>query len=482
MNISTSSISSKSNSVFSLWLMRLTIALSILYPLLYLGIGKKYPWVLLGKYGMLTGAVLFTSLTVCLILSSILLRLEDISLKRLTLYCYLNIILAAIFTLIYDFIQYKHFLRFGYTKPYLLYLLDIVFIVVISYYFNRLKLRHILIIAALMSVLHLLISMYYFPLVLERSDMLIANRVMLWETLHKLNPYNALNYHQVLWHFLPIYSPSSVYSYNQVSALTTSIYFPMTFLSFLPGYLLHIDFRLVGLMYWLISLYVLIKNFDRFTTIGQLLLVLIIINPYWLMRHDLYFQFFILELIIIFLYYPKLNWVYRALILGVFIATYQFALVLAPFIVLAYSDKFKYLVMQSLVAIMVAFGIITIFTHGNYADFLKVTLGGKGYLYPTGTDITFGIAPIFSLVSNAKLLYMAQIFGCLVILITCMYQYLVVLRRDASYYMCAGAICYFYFLLTNYFLETYLWVPVLITLVLATSYLPKNKVNPNKLD
>ena len=428
------------------------------YPLFYLGLGKRYPWEMLGQHGIAIGMICFFSATLIFLSLPLLFQIDQIS--GLTLYKFYitNIILAAVVTLSYDYIQYKHFFFLNYHNPYILYALDISWLIFIIYScLNKIKYSHVFAVACFFIIVHQIVSIYYFPLTVLRSDMLHDIGGALYHFLHGISPYTADEYMNGL-----------------------PPYLPFTMLSFFPAYVLKIDFRIVALIYWSIGLFLLYNKVKNKSHQGYYALLLIILNPYWLMRHDLYFYAFLLELILIYLYISKLNEVWFVVIVGTAIATLQFMWVLLPFVLLANSRNVSQLLRQTLCSMAIALLIIWFFIGNNFHDFLAVFVT-HGIHLPYNMDITFSLATLFYFFSSQIVLYILQIVGCGVICILAVYQYFIKGNRNVVFYNSTGAICYLYFIVTNHFMETYLLIPVLLVLAMVSISTTPDKININHI-
>ncbi len=262
--------------------MRIQILLILFMPLFYIGIGGKYPWILLGKSGIAIGMSFFFSTALLFTIVAIVIKVEQITSYRIYFVAKLNLCLATLFIGLYDIIQFKHFAQFGYQKPQLLYLLDVLFCICTVLYLycfsgHKPNTKFFFSLVSLFIILHGGLSIYYFPLSILRSDMLSAIELSVNAFMHSGNPYMKT---------LPM--------------VGIPPYLPMTILSFLPAVVLHIDPRVLSIIFTIIMLLLLLYQYYNLTRLSQIALILVLCNPYWLMRHDLYFQFFLIELVIIF--------------------------------------------------------------------------------------------------------------------------------------------------------------------------------------
>ena len=421
---------------------RLCYLLIIAYPIFYLGIGNKYPWALLGKNGVNIGMIVFFILTFLFIASGILFKLENISIEKLKIIFKLNLILALFFIILYDFIQYHHFKSFGYQNPILLYITDLFFIFVLISISKESNLHFKLI--SFFVILHTIFSIYYFPLTIQRSDMFGAITTAIHQFINNLDPYKKV--------FLNVGIPR---------------YFPLTILSFIPAYFTHSDPRITGLCYTLILLCLINKKISKLQIVNQFAICLVFLNPYWMMRHDLYFQLFLIEITLLYIY--KMNNFFRIILFSITLATSQLAIILFPFLCLAYNKTITKAFKSGFIAFVITAIIIYAFAHNDLKSFTSAITMSASYIEPYSSDITFGLAPIFHFAKNQISLYIIQIFGCLTILTYALYQFIVKKVHDNKFYIACGTICYFYFMVTNYFLETYLYIPLILALALTNS-------------
>lgn len=256
----------------------------------------------------------------------------------------------------------------------------------------------------------------------------------------------------------------------------TPPYLPLTILSFYPAIVMKCDPRIIALLYLAITFALIIFKFKHLNKLSKITICLILINPYWLMRHDLYFQLFLLEITVIILYFENLTEAIRIIILGLFITTLQFAWILYPFILLAFSKNAAQLIRQAVASLLIA-GLITLFYTQNYVlTFYHAIFLHKEYLSAYNSDITFGLSTIFHFAKSQVVLYMLQIIGCGLLLLYCAYQYFIKQIRNTSLYLSCAVVSYFYFIITNYFIETYLFIPVLLAIALCN-----NKETPTPL-
>lgn len=367
--------------------------------------------------------------------------IDKISHKTVEKIFVINLLTSVIFTIMYDIIQYKHFLRFGYNNPLWLYILGIVIVILLAY--NK-SLKTIFMICGAYSILHFAISMYYFPLAVERSDMLAAIALSIKQYINNFSPY-----------------------YQSSTTVGIPPYLPITMLSFIPAYLLNFDFRVVGLVYWVITLCLIAYKYHTLEVIQKMAACLLIINPYFLMRHDLYFQFFLLEIIILCLYLNSFGFIAKGVFLAVFISTLQFAWILFPFALMAENKSIKSLILMALLSLTVGVIISFTYVHNGISDFIHAMFLHKEYSAAYSSDITFGLSTIFYFAKSQILLYVFQVVTCVVIVLFSTYSYVIKQIRNRGYYLSLAAVCYLLFMSTNYFIETYLLVPMLLFIILS---------------
>ena len=425
-------------------LVKLTI---LFYPLFYLGIGGKYPWAMLGGHGIQVGMLTFFSCSSAFVVLCFLKIIDRLSYERLELLFYVNLICASAFILLYDVVQFKHFQRFGYQKPLLLYFIDVL-LILFSFVMVKIKIKNLLIIISFFYICHSAVSIVYFPLVIERSDMFAAILGSIQQFSIGLNPYAKI--------------------YQNVGIPP---YLPLTILSFYPAVVFKIDPRYVALFYSLITILLILYKINLFEDRSKILLCLLFMNPYWLMRHDLYYQLFMLELVVVYCYFQKMREITRIIFLGIFICTLQFAWIIYPFILLAYSSKLMQVIRQAFFSLLIALCITFYYTHGYVLSFYNAIFLHQEYLGSYSSDITFGLSTIFYFAKTQVALYLIQVIGCLAILGYFIARFLLHKHSNRGIYLAASGVCYGYFMITNYFIETYLLIPVLLSICLCHNYL-----------
>ena len=429
------------------FLQRLQLLLIFCFPLFWLGIGARYPWVLLGEYGIDIGYICFFILTLSFFILT-LLKIDKWLLEHAYKVFLLMIGLATFFVLFYDLAQYKNFERFGYKLPILLYVIDAINLVVVGFILKKFSFKYLFLCCCIFFILHECISIVYFPLTPLRSDMLPAIDVAITNFLANQSPYKQL--------FANIGIPR---------------YFPLTWVSYLPAHFLSIDFRVWGLFYYILTLLIIALNFDKLPKINQYLLCLLFLSPYFLMRHDLYFQLYLLEIVVLAFYIEVLPKYLNAIILGIFIATLQFAWVLYPFLLLIISKNIRQLVINWLISILAFIFIMWLFIGGSFIDFLSYSTPSMGKNSASGFyDISFSLATIFHFASTYKILYFIQIVSFLVIVLITLFRWYSKNIVEKPNYLAIGLYAYLFFVATNYFLETYFYIPVLLLGALIKPY------------
>lgn len=157
------------------------------------------------------------------------------------------------------------------------------------------------------------------------------------------------------------------------------------------------------------------------------------------------------------------------MLLDITLATSQFAIILFPFLCLDSIKSINKNIRDAILSIIIALIIIYGFAHNNLNSFISAITLHREYLSPYNSDITFGLSTIFHFATNQISLYVIQVFGCLFILAFALYQFIIKKLHDYKFYIACSTICYFYFMITNYFLETYLYIPLLLTIALTNS-------------
>ncbi len=208
---------------------------------------------------------------------------------------------------------YFRFANLGYQKPWLHSLITVAALGV-GYQYRK-QPKTLVKIAIYSHLAFFLASVWSFPLAPERSDMLpVIERA--WQSLlagH--SPYEVLTVGTRTDNRMP--------------------YLPGTWLSFFPSALLHIDLRYSSLLWkFLLGLLVTLK-LKRVNSPSVLIMALLFfLNPHLNTRHDLYFDFFLLLIFLIFSSALQIESSrYRKLILlGIAVLTRQWSWVIAPFI------------------------------------------------------------------------------------------------------------------------------------------------------
>jgi hypothetical protein len=128
----------------------------------------------------------------------------------------------------------------------------------------------------------LVASIVHFPLEYHRSDMLTSIRLSLdnWSR------------------HLPIYFAHVTDGQVKFDWGLLPTYFPLTFFSHVPAWLLGWDLRWNTVLYRLLWMVPLYRRLSLSKENGRDALVfLILLNPYWAFRHDLYYEFYLLLLV-----------------------------------------------------------------------------------------------------------------------------------------------------------------------------------------
>lgn len=438
--VSEAAIESGYNNSRQNFLIKLQLLFLFFYPLFWLGIGNKFPWVLLGKYGIDIGNSTFFFLTACFFLLLWVAPVNGLNLYRENIFKGMAII-ASLFIVIYDIIQYKHFAHLGYQSPKMAYLLDVINIGFILLLLKKKNISWLYYWCCLFFMAHLALSVFYFPLNPLRSNMLTGIQAAMNAFLSNQDPY-------------------------LLSSKDLVPYLPLTWAAFIPGKLLALDLRIVGDFYYALCLILIGINFKKLPTINKYLVCLWLLNPYFLMRHDLYFQLFLLEIVIFALYIHRLPRLLLLIMLGAFIATLQFAWILYPFFLLAISKSCQQLIMNLCISIASFLLLMWVFLGHFFSAYIAHSIRSAGVHgiqdarnFPYNMDITFGVSPIYHFAQNQHSLHLLQLTLCALLGLFAVVQWY---RKADSNFLAFGLYAYLIFIATNYFLETYFYVPVLL--------------------
>ncbi len=431
------------------FLQRLQVMLIFFSPLFWLGIGANYPWVLLGEHAIDIGYIFFFIITSIFFILTWL-KIEQWLIENDKYAFLIMVILAILFIPVYDMAQYKNFANFGYKFPILLYLIDIINIIIVWFILRKFSIKLMFYWCGLFFLLHECFSVIHFPLTPLRSDMLSAIDIAITNFLANQSPYK-----------------------ETLTIAAIPHYFPLTWFSYIPSHFLSIDFRILGTIYYISILLIIAKNFDGLAKVNQYLLCLLFLNPYFLMRHDLYFQLYLLEIVILALYFTRMPRYINSCFLGIFLATLQFAWILYPFLLLTISKNIRQLIVNWLISIAVFIFIMWVFIGGSFIDFLSYSTPSMGKESGFNSDITFSLASIFYFATKQSILYLIQIVGFLIIVLMTLFRWYKKSVVEKPYYLALGAYAYLFFIASNYFIETYFYIPILL---LAALLKPNDKM------
>lgn len=342
------------------------------FPIFWLGLGKQFPFALLGPSGVLIGQWFWSLLTLSWF---IVLFSDRIPLpKDPPIHLWIRISLGL--NLVFDVLQFRHFKSAGYPFPTWLLLWDaLIFIGIL--FLSRKKhekaFTH-LVLLAIGCWGHRFISVLEFPLTEARSDMWLSIREGLTRLSHGVSPY----------------SPSEL-------GLGRMLYLPGTWISAWPSYALDVDMRWSGLLWLGFLLIALIFFLTRhrkadFDHLG--LIMLWLANPYLGFRHDLYLDFFWLLIGLASLRSWRSSRVLSSFLIAIIALTLQWGLIIFPYLCLSLTEPKnpKRLFALSLTAtVLTAFGAMTCY-HLWGSQFFEAAFT---LLKELRGDLCFGFVPIF---------------------------------------------------------------------------------------
>ena len=308
-------------------------------PLIWAGIGRRFPWALIGLeaearigWGIVAVLVLVFAMPAARWLRTTAERRE--ALRR---YAVILVLLCPLLTAAFDFFSSRHFARFGYAPPGPLLALDAAVLLGLALWvrspgevFQAGGARRPpippagqgVMFAALAAAAHRLGSVLLYPLDPRRSDM--------FEVIEKAARVFAAG------------------GEPYVDTLSQGLkYLPGTFLSHVPAVLLGIDPRIPGALILLGIGLALARSLRRAAaprlgqaSLAELLTMLVLLNPYHAFRHDLYFDAFLALTAAVFFLAARgvptrLGLVSMGVLVGLALATRQWAWVYGPFALLA---------------------------------------------------------------------------------------------------------------------------------------------------
>ena len=297
-------------------------------PLIWAGMGRRFPWALIGLeaearigWGIVAVLVLVFAVPAARWLRTTAERRE--ALRR---YAVILVLLCPLLTAAFDFFSSRHFARFGYAPPGPLLALDAAVLLGLALWVRSPgspgSPGQGVMLAALAAAAHRLGSVLLYPLDPRRSDM--------FEVIEKAARVFA--------------SGGDPY----VDTLSQGLkYLPGTFLSHVPAVLLGIDPRIPGALILLGIGLALARSLRRAAaprlgqaSLAELLTMLVLLNPYHAFRHDLYFDAFLALTAAVFFLAARgvptrLGLVSMGVLVGLALATRQWAWVYGPFALLA---------------------------------------------------------------------------------------------------------------------------------------------------
>lgn len=295
-------------------------------PLVWAGIGRRYPWALVGLeeqakigWGILAVALLLFGSSIARFLAATEQRRAGVRRSAVAL-----LLLCPPLTAVFDVLSRRHFVAFGYASPGPLLALEaVVFVALALWLRSPGAAGRGVALAAVAAAAHRIGAAALFPLDERRSDMfaVLVRAAGVW--IEGGRPY------------------------VEVGPLGLK-YLPGTWLAHAPSVLFGIDPRILGSVILLgigLALARALNRAERGAPAGrasatELLTMLVLLNPYHAFRHDLYFDAF-LGLSVAVFYLGALgqgrrrSLVALAVLTGLAAATRQWAWVYGPFALLA---------------------------------------------------------------------------------------------------------------------------------------------------
>ena len=297
-------------------------------PLIWAGMGRRYPWALIGLedearigWGIVAVLVLVFAMPAARWLCSTAGRRAAV--RR---YAVILVLLCPLLTAGFDFLSSRQFARFGYAPAGPLLALDAAVLLGLALWVRSPgspgSPGQGVMLAALAAAAHRLGSVLLYPLDPRRSDM--------FEVIEKAARVFAAG------------------GEPYVDTLSQGLkYLPGTFLSHVPAVLLGIDPRIPGALILLGIGLALARSLRRAAaprlgqaSLAELLTMLVLLNPYHAFRHDLYFDAFLALTAAVFFLAARgvptrLGLVSMGVLVGLALATRQWAWVYGPFALLA---------------------------------------------------------------------------------------------------------------------------------------------------
>ncbi len=422
---------------------RLGRLLLLSYPIFWLGIGKTYPFLLLGPSGPSIGAWFWGVVTFGWLAALLAPRVwEDlVEGPRAEKIFRAWILLGLACTGGFDLLQWFHFERLGYPFPLGLLLADLGLGLLIWF---KLSDPDLIRFAWVVAVLHKVGSTITFPLLSERSDMLptILQSLQRWA------------------HGGEAYAPPT-------GGIGQMHYLPLTWLSYFPAHVLKIDPRWVGIFY-LALIGVLAERWfkEARDSLGAKLIVLWFLNPYLAFRHELYLDFFWLLIAITTASAMRERPGWTAFLSGLALMTLEWAWIIAPFwwLLASRSASWKKLIIVGLVSVSMAATILAPFLlrEGDLfinAFSLPLRLIQKGEYT---SELCLGLAPLFYRLGWSPILQPIQIIMLLTFGVIGLR-----LRHQSAVLLGLMALTFLLFVMLNPFLENYFYLAPLLVAAFA---------------
>ncbi len=422
---------------------RLGRLLLLSYPIFWLGIGKTYPFLLLGPSGPSIGAWFWGVVTFGWLAALLAPRVwEDlVEGPRAEKIFRAWILLGLACTGGFDLLQWFHFERFGYPFPLGLLIADVGLGLLIWF---KLSDPDLIRFAWVVAVLHKVGSTITFPLLSERSDMLPTILQSLQRWTHGGEAYA-----------------------HPTGGIGQMHYLPLTWLSYFPAYILTIDPRWVGIFYFaLIGL--LAEHWFREAkdSLGAKLIVLWLLNPYLAFRHELYLDFVWLLIAVTTVSAMMKLLGPTALFSGLALVTLEWAWIIAPFwwLLASRSAPWRKLISVGLIGLFVSLMILvpfllsegTLFINAFLLPLRLVKQGG----YPG--ELCFGLAPLFHQLGWPWVLQPIQIIASLTFGVIALRM-----RSHSAVLLGLMVLAFFSFVILNPFLRNYFYLAPLLTAAFA---------------
>jgi hypothetical protein len=374
-------------------------------PLVWAGIGRRFPWALVGleeeaKIGWGIVAVLLLLLALP---AARWLRATERRREAVRRYAVILVLLCPLLTAGFDFLSSRHFARFGYAPAGPLLALDAAVLLGLVLWIRSPGLAgRGVVIAALAAAAHRLGSAILYPLDPRRSDMF-----------------------EVLEHAARVWTAGGEpYAATLRQGLK---YLPGTWLAQVPAVLLKVDPRIPAAFVLLGIGLALARSLRRGggsaarAGLAELLTMLVLLNPYHAFRHDLYFDVFLALSAAIFHLGARREATPRRLfamgvLVGLALATRQWAWVYGPFALLAAASShasrgaiLRRLLFASAIAALVVAAMLAPFLLQDWAAFWK---GAFAFVGESFSEVCLGVAGLAAALGAARLLPFLQATVC----------------------------------------------------------------------